>query len=194
MNLLIKAGHKDISKLVPVIIVDKRGRKMTVYVKPEEEEAIKKMSHEEVMDKIAKEWGETFSKLRELKDQIKELEDRSEKLGFSLQELSDTSGKIGDFIKESQNFIIKISNKQWTNPGKYKDGVAFLMSKVSAEIAAQAQEIIDEGRKAYIRSSIDITKKAVDNKKPDTEKLKRKLKEFNKLLDSTLKKMRSILK
>jgi predicted translin family RNA/ssDNA-binding protein len=190
MNLLIKAGHKDISKLVPVIIVDKKGRKMTVYVKPEEEETIKKMSHEEVMDKIAKEWGETFSKLKELKDQVKELEDNAEKLGFSLQELSDTSGKIGDFIKESQNFIIKISNKQWTNPGKYKDGVAFLMSKVSAEIAAQAQEIIDEGRKAYVRSSIDITKKAV----PNTEKLKRMLKEFNKLLDSTLKKMRSILK
>jgi len=194
MNLLIKAGHKDISKLVPVIIVDKKGRKMTVYVKPEEEEAIKKMSHEEVMDKIAKEWGKTFSKLKELRDQVKELEDSAEKLGFSLQELSDTSGKIGDFIKESQNFIIKISNKQWTNPGKYKDGVAFLMSKVSAEIAAQAQEIIDEGRKAYVRSSIDIAKKAVNDKKPDTGKLKRMLKEFNKLLDSTLKKMRSILK
>ena len=77
MSLLIKAGHKDISKLVPVIIVNKKGHNMTVYVKPEEEEVIKKMSHEEVMDKIAKEWSNTFSKLKELKDQVKELDSQT---------------------------------------------------------------------------------------------------------------------
>ncbi len=200
MKLLIKAyGRKDISKLIPKVITNIKGQQMTVYVRPEEEEMSSKLTHEELVDKAVSNWKETLDTVKDLKSQVKILEDNQDKLEFSINELYGVSDKIGEFQKETKNFLLKIKNEEWQTPEKYKNAVAFLMSKVSSNIAAQATEILEEGRKKYTRRTIEAeVKKALDgndtNKKPEDKKMNMLLRNFKDTLDKVTYKMKHISK
>jgi hypothetical protein len=60
-------GKKDISKLVPMTIVDKRGRRVTVYVRPDKKQAV---AGKKVKEKISPEWKKYGFDAKEAKEWI----------------------------------------------------------------------------------------------------------------------------